>query len=74
VYTTHPRARPSLSFYSGHRVVPVTPEAIPRLWAASPRPAHVLVRPVDLFALAPALGGVETEGRAGDWILLRSGP
>jgi 4-amino-4-deoxy-L-arabinose transferase-like glycosyltransferase len=70
VYTTHPRARPSLAFYSGHRVVPAAPEAIIAMWAAASPPGYVLARSGDLFALAPALGGIGIAGRAGDWIVL----
>jgi hypothetical protein len=42
IYTSYPYNRPSLNFYSQHRVLPASPQQLRRLWRKDPN-AYLLI-------------------------------
>lgn len=71
VYTSYPHNRPSLNFYSGHRVVPATAKELRRQWRRDEQPYLLL----DEQALADLkLSASRPLGTAAGWTLITKEP
>lgn len=68
VHMSHPYNRPSLSFYSNHRVIPATQEKFRQLWQKK-APPYLLLDPKTLQELA--LDRTEPLGEAEGWMLVK---